>query len=269
MQMHQHHQWAHCLVEAPHMDKHHSAQEADICPIQFQEDVAIVNFQDIIFRCCCSPGIVDADTELWTLPLPSIISPNANSQHSQQPSSPSTTTRTSTLTTFVGFHRLQYPIHLPLSSIAISHSFAPLLLSILSRTRDVTSRDPSLSHLRSEYHSHSIAPLFGTAPGPSGGTVLSLYKFSAVSCGVSTSTGTMPCSPFLPCCCLKRPWPTTDCSHCCACDAIPMSLALAPVVTSMRTDQLVPPTGSGGGKSSCRNWCRENAVASCCDFVVL
>jgi cation-transporting ATPase 13A1 len=89
-----HHQWTHCFVEAPHMDKHHSKQDADICPVQFQiqENVAIVNFQDIIFR--CSPT-VDADTTLW--------SSSSDQDKSNQPS-----------VTFA-FHRLQYPIHLPLS----------------------------------------------------------------------------------------------------------------------------------------------------------
>jgi cation-transporting ATPase 13A1 len=90
-----HHQWTHCLVEAPHMDKHHSKQDADICPVQFQflenVNVAIVNFQDVIFR--CSP-MVDADTTLW------MSSPK---QAKSQPSKN------------VAFHRLQYPTHLPLS----------------------------------------------------------------------------------------------------------------------------------------------------------
>jgi cation-transporting ATPase 13A1 len=92
-----HHQWTHCLVEAPHMDKHHSKQDADICPVQFQfqENVAIVNFQDIIFR--CSP-MVDADATLW-------MSSSA-SKHQAKSQQPSIT---------LAFHRLQYPIHLPLS----------------------------------------------------------------------------------------------------------------------------------------------------------
>ena len=89
-----HHQWTHCLVEAPHMDKHHSKQDADICPVQFQfqENVAIVNFQDVIFR--CSPT-VDADSTLWM-----------SSSKQAKPSQSSST---------FAFHRLQYPIHLPLS----------------------------------------------------------------------------------------------------------------------------------------------------------
>lgn len=82
-------QWTHCLVEAPHVDKHHSAHDAGIVSVnKLENNVAVISFQDMIFR--CSSGKNDIDAKLWS---------NANSvPHKTQQS----------------FHRLRYPIHLPL-----------------------------------------------------------------------------------------------------------------------------------------------------------
>ena len=78
------HQWTHCLVQAPQMDVHEASHEAGIVPVSYQNipsqttttstspesqnipfKVAVVNFQDIIFRCCPCDQI-DADVALWS-----------------------------------------------------------------------------------------------------------------------------------------------------------------------------------------------------------
>ena len=94
--------WTHCLVEAPNVDKHQSSHDAGIIPVHHRvrkaagnpKVLAVVNFHDIIFRC----NIVDdhdADTSLWL---------------SDKHSTPFSTASKSGL-----FHRLRYPINLPLS----------------------------------------------------------------------------------------------------------------------------------------------------------
>lgn len=94
--------WTHCLVEAPHVDKHHSAHDAGILPVEFtKDDVAVVNFQDVIFHCS---GKEDADSTLWSVQL-------SLSADDDIPPRPVDDTRQPELY----FHRLQYPIHLPLS----------------------------------------------------------------------------------------------------------------------------------------------------------
>jgi manganese-transporting P-type ATPase len=100
--------WTHCLVEAPHVDKHHASHDAGIVPvIQIRgtsnsngdgdkDTVTVVNFQDIIFRCQRGTGSnEDWDQILWTNQFA------ASPDHSNAESK--------------GFHRLRYPIHYPLS----------------------------------------------------------------------------------------------------------------------------------------------------------
>lgn len=103
--------WTHCLVEAPNVDKHQSSHDAGIVPVKFSrqksagsgsdsEIIAVVNFHDVIFRC----NIVDendADTFLW-------------SNDSDSASTSSTSKRNVSSTSGL-FHRLRYPINLPLS----------------------------------------------------------------------------------------------------------------------------------------------------------
>ena len=93
-------QWTHCLVEAPHVDKHQSAHEAGIVPIKLTTDgVSVVNFQDVIFRFC--PKTPNADTTLWMTEEDEKIS---------KVRSPTVKADDSPL-----FQRLRYPIYLPLS----------------------------------------------------------------------------------------------------------------------------------------------------------
>jgi manganese-transporting P-type ATPase len=98
--------WTHCLVEAPHVDKHHASQDAGIVPIKqlravsngSRDIVMIVNFQDIVFRCNLSNDLVDSDHFLWTSNGErSIVREEDISEDS-----------------YNGFHRLRYPIHYPL-----------------------------------------------------------------------------------------------------------------------------------------------------------
>ena len=101
--------WTHCLVEAPHVDKHHSSHDAAIIEVKRQkynsrndDTVVIVNFQDIIFRCKCSKDDSDgedADSKLWSTTLKS----------AQTKDNKTTTSKV------FGFHRLRYPIHFPLT----------------------------------------------------------------------------------------------------------------------------------------------------------
>ena len=98
--------WTHCLVEAPNVDKHQSSHDAGIVPVLHRtrksgsevKVLAVVNFHDIIFRC----NIVDesdTDTYLWSTDKDS-----APINQSNKDSSASGL-----------FHRLRYPINLPLS----------------------------------------------------------------------------------------------------------------------------------------------------------
>lgn len=85
----------HCLVEAPHVDKHQSAHDDGIVVANRSEDGAvIVKFRDVVFRShVCSTG-EDVDATLWKK--------DCSSGNSTQTISRRT------------FHRLRYPIHLPL-----------------------------------------------------------------------------------------------------------------------------------------------------------
>ena len=103
--------WTHCLVEAPNVDQHQSSDNAGIVPVKHRirkatgsggdtKVLAVVNFHDIIFRC----NIVDdndADAFLWS---------NDNDSTPISPTSNQNANSTSGL-----FHRLRYPINLPLS----------------------------------------------------------------------------------------------------------------------------------------------------------
>ena len=102
--------WTHCLVEAPNVDKHQSSHDAGIVPIQFIEEKAesgsdakvilVVNFQDIMFRCNIFDDN-DADTLLWL---------SDDDRTSTRAPNSDNTSLASRL-----FHRLRYPINLPLS----------------------------------------------------------------------------------------------------------------------------------------------------------
>jgi len=99
--------WTHCLVEAPNVDKHQSSHDAGIVPVKHRirktsgkgsdtQVIAVINFHDIIFRC----NIVDnsdADSFLWSNDN---VTPTSNDD---------------IYSTFGFFHRLRYPINLPLS----------------------------------------------------------------------------------------------------------------------------------------------------------
>lgn len=98
--------WTHCLVISPNDDKHQSSHDAGIVPVKHHmrktaepgsdgKGVAVVNFHDIIFRCNTADD-TDADTLLWSSDKDSTQTANASN--------------TSGL-----FHRLRYPINLPLS----------------------------------------------------------------------------------------------------------------------------------------------------------
>lgn len=83
--------WTHCLVEAPHIDKHHAAHDAGIVQIQRQNDTVVCRFQDVIFRYANQE--TDADTTLWDAERDA---ENSNNEGNS-------------------FHRLRYPSHLPLA----------------------------------------------------------------------------------------------------------------------------------------------------------
>ena len=87
----------HCLVEAPHVDKHHSAHDDGVVPATKSDDGAvIVKFRDVVFRSPVDRAQEDWDISLWKM-----------EKASAAPTQLSTTqTRT--------FHRLRYPIDLPL-----------------------------------------------------------------------------------------------------------------------------------------------------------
>lgn len=102
--------WTHCLVEAPNVDTHQSSQNAAIVTVKHDvrktlgtvatKVIAVVNFQDIIFRCNVVDDY-DSDTFLWSNddhPTPTKLSNNNNPY----------------LMSGL-FHRLRYPINLPLS----------------------------------------------------------------------------------------------------------------------------------------------------------
>jgi len=103
--------WTHCLVEAPNVDKHQSSHDAGIVPVKHRirrtgendKDVkvlAVVNFHDVVFRCNVVDD-TDADTSLWS------------NDNDTTPMKTNTSDRANSLV--VLFHRLKYPIHLPLS----------------------------------------------------------------------------------------------------------------------------------------------------------
>lgn len=97
-------QWTHCLVEAPHVDKHHSSHNAGIVSVNISRDgVAVVNFQDVIFH--CSNKESDTDSTLWS------SSEDDQNDIIVEPKRVETTKQQYTLL----FHRLRYPIHLSLS----------------------------------------------------------------------------------------------------------------------------------------------------------
>lgn len=85
-------QWTHCLVEAPHVEKHHAAHHVEIVRVQKDGDVVFCSFQDMIFRFALEE--TDLDNTMWSI------------DHS----SPSPTKSEGR-----SFHKLRYPVHLPLS----------------------------------------------------------------------------------------------------------------------------------------------------------
>eukprot|EP00980_Cylindrotheca_fusiformis_P026148 scaffold15472_cov117-Cylindrotheca_fusiformis.AAC.12 len=85
-------EWTHCLIEAPHVDKHHAAHDAEIVPIQEEGNAVFCSFQDIIFRYAAEE--TDGDIAIWSTKGQSDLSKKSGTQ---------------------SFHRLQYPIHFPLS----------------------------------------------------------------------------------------------------------------------------------------------------------
>lgn len=108
----------HCFVEAPHVEKHQSSHDDDIVSVEHRllnydtnkesnEVLLIVNFQDIVFRCNLSVemGVIkykdDADQFLWNL-----SEPNDSNETSSESVS---------LSSVPSFHRVRYPINLPLS----------------------------------------------------------------------------------------------------------------------------------------------------------
>ena len=97
-------QMTHCLVEAlDGADKHDSAHDNGIVAATSTDGgVVIVRFRDIVFR---SPMTTttgqDADVALWTT-------------EDVDTDTPSTASQTTMTTSAQSFHRLRYPIHLPL-----------------------------------------------------------------------------------------------------------------------------------------------------------
>ena len=87
----------HCLVEAPHVDKHHSAHDDGVVPaIKADDGAVIVKFRDVVFRSPVDNTKEDWDMSLWTM---------------EQGSDPNLTPSPMKQRTF---HRLRYPIDLPL-----------------------------------------------------------------------------------------------------------------------------------------------------------
>jgi hypothetical protein len=87
----------HCLVEAPHVDKHQSSHDAQIVSAKLEDDVAVVAFQNAIFR---SSTTDDADIALWESGDLTLTASAADTQRSPS---------------FHPFQRLRYPIHLPMA----------------------------------------------------------------------------------------------------------------------------------------------------------
>mmetsp|Transcript_30054 Transcript_30054/g.34474 ORF Transcript_30054/g.34474 Transcript_30054/m.34474 type:complete len:1431 (+) Transcript_30054:65-4357(+) len=110
--------WTHCLVEAPHVDKHQSSHDAGIVSVEYRvqnneahnkdnmEVLAIVNFHDIVFRCNIvtekgkTKNKDDADNFLWNL--------------TEWDDKNESFCKTASLNSGL-FHRLRYPINFPLS----------------------------------------------------------------------------------------------------------------------------------------------------------
>jgi hypothetical protein len=89
----------HCLVEVLHGDKHESAHDYGIvASSKTDEGVVVVRFRDIIFRSPITTTKEDVDVALWT---------------SEKDSSEAAASKTTS-----SFHRLRYPINLPLEFYA-------------------------------------------------------------------------------------------------------------------------------------------------------
>ncbi|KAG7346895.1 phospholipid-translocating P-type ATPase, flippase [Nitzschia inconspicua] len=101
--------WTHCLVEAPHIDKHHASHDSGIVAVKClksitpregsHDAVMVVNFQDLIFRSRLSKSNEDFDFLLWTrngdISSPALPVSGAPSEQGR-------------------FHRLRYPVQYPL-----------------------------------------------------------------------------------------------------------------------------------------------------------
>ncbi len=97
----------HCLVEAPHVDKHHSAHDDGIVISSTNDDgTVIVKFRDVIFRSPVTNADEDADVSLWKVD--------------------SCDVKSISITSTRKFHRLQYPIHLPLDFYKHWHGYNSL-----------------------------------------------------------------------------------------------------------------------------------------------
>ena len=98
-------QMTHCLVEALHgADKHDSAHDNGIVAVTSKDDgVIIVRFRDIVFRSPRTTSGHDADVALWW-------TTEENDKDAR-----STASQTKMKTSMQSFHRLRYPIHLPLN----------------------------------------------------------------------------------------------------------------------------------------------------------
>jgi len=114
----------HCLVMALDGDKHDSAHDDGIVAAKLNDDgVMIVRFRDIVFR---SPTTTttkeDADIALWTR-----LDEDAMDDEASTTGTTITTTQTQE-----SFHRLRYPIHLPLpfySEWSGFHTMSELVLA--------------------------------------------------------------------------------------------------------------------------------------------
>lgn len=94
----------HCLVEAPSVDKHHSAHDDGIVAASKGLDgVIIVRFRDVVFRSSPGGAASDLDAALWEKTETTQPSKDVLKQKELPKASPRC------------FHRLRYPIHLPIT----------------------------------------------------------------------------------------------------------------------------------------------------------
>lgn len=100
----------HCLVEAPHVEKHHAAHDMEIVMATSEKGgTVIVKFRDIIFRSPTADVTDDADMALWSA---NDDDDDDDSEKSHENIATKSTEKDAKSRTF---HRLCYPIQLPLN----------------------------------------------------------------------------------------------------------------------------------------------------------